>query len=45
MNTIVQNILVVIAIVLALAFIVKKFFWKTTKSKKACGGEDGCGCH
>lgn len=44
MNTIIQNILVLIAVVFALSFIVKKFFWKPAKSKKACGG-DGCGCH
>jgi len=45
MNTIIQNILVFIAIGLALAFLVKKFFWKKSSSKKACGTDDGCGCH
>jgi F0F1-type ATP synthase membrane subunit b/b' len=45
MNTVIQNILVLIAVVFALAFIVKKFFWKPAKSKKACSGDDGCGCH
>lgn len=44
MNAIVQNILVIIALVLAIAFLIKKFFWKP-KSKKACGGDNGCGCH
>tara|TARA_R110002050_G_scaffold94765_1_gene197044 strand:- start:23293 stop:23430 length:138 start_codon:yes stop_codon:yes gene_type:complete len=45
MNTIIQNILVFCAIALALAFLVKKYFWKKSTSKKACGGGDGCGCH
>mgnify|MGYP003678887082 CR=1 len=45
MNTIIQNILVFSAIAFALFFLVKKFFWKKAKSKKACGGGDGCGCH
>lgn len=45
MNTIIQNILVLIAMAFAIIFIAKKFFWKKTSSKKACGGDDGCGCH
>ncbi|WP_370477254.1 FeoB-associated Cys-rich membrane protein [Tamlana flava] len=45
MNTIVQYILVFSALVLAIAFLVKKFFFKKSKSKKACGGSDDCGCH
>jgi len=45
MNTIIQNILVFLAIALALSFLFKKFFWKKAKSKKVCGGDDGCGCH
>ncbi|WP_242158191.1 FeoB-associated Cys-rich membrane protein [Aestuariivivens sediminis] len=44
MTHIIQNILVAICIVLALLFLVKKFFWKT-KSKKSCHGNDDCGCH
>lgn len=44
MNTVIQNILVFTAIGLAIAFLVKKFVWKKSKSKKACG-EDDCGCH
>ena len=44
MNTIIQNILVFIAMAVAILFIAKKFFWKKTSSKKACG-DDGCGCH
>ena len=43
MNTIIQNILVFIAIGLAIAFLIKKFFWKKA-SKNACD-KDGCGCH
>ncbi len=45
MNTIIQNILVVIAIILALGFFIKKLFLKNQKSKKECGGGDNCGCH
>ena len=46
MNHIAQNILVIAALVLALLFLVNKFFWKkTSKSKKSCGSDDGCGCH
>lgn len=45
MNTLIQNILVLVALALAIVFIVRKFFWKPTKSKKACGGDDACGCH
>lgn len=45
MNDIIQNILVFTAMVLAMTFLIKKFFWKKSKPKKACGGDDGCGCH
>lgn len=45
MNTLIQNILVGVALILALIFIVRKYFWKPAKSKKACGSDDGCGCH
>jgi hypothetical protein len=44
MNTLLQNTLVFIAVTLAVAFLVKKFLWKSPKQKKACG-KDGCGCH
>nr|WP_093455573.1 FeoB-associated Cys-rich membrane protein [Flavivirga aquatica] len=44
MNIIVQNILVFIALAFSLFFLLKKFFWKKPKTKKACG-KDGCGCH
>ncbi|WP_452230691.1 MULTISPECIES: FeoB-associated Cys-rich membrane protein [unclassified Lacinutrix] len=43
MNTIIQDILVFSTVLLAVAFIVKKYFYKK-KSKKACGTDD-CGCH
>jgi len=43
MNTIIQNILAITAVLLAIGFLVKKFFWKK-KSKKSCGTDD-CGCH
>jgi len=45
MNTIIQNILVFLAIALALMFLIKKFFLKKPTTKKNCGGDDGCGCH
>ncbi|MDN3665083.1 FeoB-associated Cys-rich membrane protein [Algibacter miyuki] len=45
MNTIIQNILVFTAMILAVAFLVKKYFIKKPNAKKACGGDDGCGCH
>jgi hypothetical protein len=45
MNTIIQNILVFTAMALAISFIIRKFFWKKSVSKKSCGGDDGCGCH
>ncbi|MFB9055148.1 FeoB-associated Cys-rich membrane protein [Mariniflexile ostreae] len=46
MNTIIQNILVLISIGLALAFLIKKFFWKKSKSKKAFGDHHDCdNCH
>lgn len=44
MNVVFQNILVFAAVGLAVAFLIKKFFWKKPKPKKACGN-DGCGCH
>ncbi len=42
MNIFIQNILVFTAVVLAVAFLVRKFFFK--KNKKSCGDDD-CGCH
>ncbi|MFD2542793.1 FeoB-associated Cys-rich membrane protein [Lacinutrix gracilariae] len=43
MNTIIQNILAFSAVLLAVAFLIKKFFYKK-KTKKACGTTD-CGCN
>jgi len=37
-----QNVLVYIALGIACAFLIKKFFWKK-KSKKGCD-QDDCGC-
>ncbi|XCF06370.1 FeoB-associated Cys-rich membrane protein [Tamlana crocina] len=45
MNTIIQNTLVIAAVGFAIIFLVKKFFWKKPKSKKACGSNGDCGCH
>ncbi|WP_147677159.1 FeoB-associated Cys-rich membrane protein [Algibacter pacificus] len=45
MNTIIQNILVFTTMGFAVLFLLKKYFGKKPKSKKACGGDDGCGCH
>jgi hypothetical protein len=43
MNTIIQNIFVLAAVLFAVGFLFKKFFWQK-KAKKSCGS-DGCGCH
>jgi membrane protein implicated in regulation of membrane protease activity len=40
----IQEILAFIALGIALAFLIKKFFFKRKKSKKNCGDDD-CGCH
>ena len=39
----IQEILVVLALVIAVSFLVKKFFFKKKKSGDC--GEDNCGCH
>ena len=44
MNTIVQNILVFASLGIAVAFLIKKFFWKKKNSKKKACGSDGTGC-
>jgi hypothetical protein len=44
MNNTLQTIFVIITVSLAVAFLVKKFLWKKSKSKKSCGNDD-CGCH
>lgn len=38
-----QEILVYVAVLLAVIFLIKKFFFKK-KTAKSCG-EDSCGCH
>lgn len=38
-----QEILVYLALGIAVVFLTKKYFWKK-KSKKNCGKDD-CGCH
>ncbi len=45
MNPFIQNVLVITALILALGFLITKFFMKKSKSKKSCGGDDSCGCH
>jgi len=40
----IQEILVYITLALAIAFLVKKYFFKSKKSN-SCGGNDSCGCH
>ncbi|MBU3820781.1 FeoB-associated Cys-rich membrane protein [Flavobacteriaceae bacterium XHP0103] len=45
MNTVIQNILVISAMVIAVGYLVKKFFWKKPVSEKGCGSGDNCGCH
>lgn len=46
MNSIIQNTLVFSALILAVIFIVKTYIWSPKKKNtKACGGDDGCGCH
>lgn len=45
MNEVIQHILVFIALVLAIGFLVKKFFLKETSSNNSCGKDSDCGCH
>lgn len=44
MNDIIQNILVFLALGLALSFLIKKLIWRPKKISKTCAGND-CGCH
>ncbi len=44
MNPFIQNILAITALILAIGFLITKFFLKKKNSKKACG-EDDCSCH
>ncbi|SEF55072.1 FeoB-associated Cys-rich membrane protein [Flavobacterium urumqiense] len=39
----IQKIIAFVALAVAVAFLIRKFFWKK-KSKKNCGDDD-CGCH
>ena len=46
MNEIIQTILAFGALGLALTFLIKKFFWKKSKSKKGFSGTHDCdNCH
>lgn len=45
MNTIIQNILIFAALAFAIAFLVKKFFFKKTRSKNKIGEHDCDNCH
>ena len=45
MNPFIQNILAIAALIIALGFLITKFFLKKKQSKKSCGGEGDCGCH
>jgi hypothetical protein len=40
----IQEILTYTALVIAIGFLIKKFFFKKNKSAKNCGNDD-CGCH
>jgi len=39
-----QQILVYLVVLLAVRFLIKKYFFKNKKSSKNCGKDD-CGCH
>lgn len=43
MNTIIQNILVLIVVAIAIWFLYDKFLKPRSKKKKSCGNDD-CGC-
>ena len=47
MSEIVQNIIIAVIGLLAIAFLIKKFIWIPKKKKSnSCGGDGcGCGCH
>lgn len=45
MNTIIQNILVFSTLALAITFLIRKFIWKKSTSKKACSDDKNCACH
>lgn len=44
MNATIQTILVVLTVILAVGFLIRKFIWKPkAKNSKGCGSGD-CGC-
>lgn len=46
MNDLIQNGLVLLVFLTAVGYLVRKYFWKSTKTskkEKACG-TSGCGC-
>lgn len=49
MNIFIQNVLVFATVVIAVTFLVKKFFFKKSKRKNPVGhrncSNDDCGCH
>lgn len=45
MNTLIQNILVFVALGFALLFLIRKFFLKKSKSKNKVGEHDCNNCH
>ncbi len=44
MNSTLQTILVIIIVSFAVAFLVKKFLWKSKNNNNSCDKGD-CGCH
>ena len=44
MNPFIQNVLAISALIMALGFLIQKFFFKKKASTKACGDYD-CDCH
>jgi len=45
MSEIVQNIIIGVIGLLAIAFLIKKFIWTPKKKKPNSCGKDDCGCH
>ncbi|MFV5683833.1 FeoB-associated Cys-rich membrane protein [Flavobacterium sp. GB2R13] len=41
----IQEIIAFAALAVAVAFLIRKFFFKKKKSDKNCGSDDDCGCH
>lgn len=40
-----QDILVYLSVGIAIAFLIKKFFWKKKKKANGKGCDTDCGCH